>query len=258
MFKTQAFILLLSFSFIFSWKLKVRPFSSIVVENPFYFPLSEICTFKYKLSPQIGKASISSPNESFSIDNQELTTFEVPKASLRKNYQVRLQVDSKVSINNNSDSDFVIKCALENAQVTLLSDLKVLSSLSQENDPNISYDFVFQPNVPEKFSNPLFFAVSATCSLKTEGSQEGFGKVLKGKAKLNGVEVPKDGLTLVLTNGEVLKLWASAFSEVQIENKGTQTINANCELGSEEIKRKVEEIGELLELIEGHESSFVN
>mgnify|MGYP000287742358 CR=1 FL=1 len=91
--------------------------------------------------------------------------------------------------------------------------------------------YVFVPNKPVTIKNPLFWSVSATCTLTTQDASDTLsGKMLSGSGKLNGKDVGS-GLSVQVKNDDKLKIWASGRAEVQITNLGQSPITANCGLG---------------------------
>jgi len=247
----QLIILILSTTLIATkLKLKIQPGKSIDIENPFYFEFAERC--KFKNIPTEGKVFIqSTSSEQFIVDSQEVNSYTIEKTSLRKKYRFQIKVKSGVTIRNLSDNEVEIKCTLKNSKKTLLSDLNNLNNFKEG-----LIKFEFDPNIPFELSNPLWIGISGHCAITTEGEQAGFGKMLKGKGKLNGENVPDAGLHLTFKTGDNLELWGGPLCKVQLLNEGTATIYADCDLGNQ-IKEKIDEVQSLLNML-GEFKSFFN
>jgi hypothetical protein len=94
------------------------------------------------------------------------------------------------------------------------------------------YDFA--PNTPVTIANPLLWSISASCHLHTTDAADQIqGSMLKGSGKIDGKDVPKDGLSVTIANNDTLTISASALASVKIVNTGKATVSADCGLSYE-------------------------
>ncbi|WP_119343019.1 hypothetical protein [Facilibium subflavum] len=92
--------------------------------------------------------------------------------------------------------------------------------------------YAFLPQQPVVIKNPLFWGISATCSISiaSQNPQKIMGKMLKKSGTINGQNVG-DKLILEIKNGDSMRISADGLAQVEITNQGDETITANCGLG---------------------------
>lgn len=96
-----------------------------------------------------------------------------------------------------------------------------------------STDMEFPPEVPQTFSNPLFWTVNAQCTIEsTESSTLITAKVKKGTGHINGQELTSNmpAETFIVHNKDVLNISADGGAVVEMVNKGSQIIKAHCSI----------------------------
>lgn len=96
--------------------------------------------------------------------------------------------------------------------------------------PNISADFDLKPNLPDTFTNPLFWTVSAECTGTTpDSSVRLFAEVLRKHGKVNGRDM-NEGQSdyFTVTNGSKLTIIADGYAQVRITNKAAHTLHISC------------------------------
>ena len=117
-------------------------------------------------------------------------------------------------------------------KLTLVLTLSLSSIMSKKFRSIGHYDFA--PNTPVKIDNPLLWGISASCHLHTvDAADQIKGSMLKGSGKIDGKDVPKEGLSVTVANNDTLTIYATALASVNIINTGTSTVSADCGLSYE-------------------------
>ena len=173
---------------------------------------------------------------SFTVKNGDVVTIESTAGS-------------ELSILNQGSSNVHADCDLAHSLETHVT---ILDSLKTALGSYDSYDFV--PNVPQTISNPLFWGISASCTLTSPDASDVLtGKMTAGNGTLNGQVVPAEGLTLTIKNNDVLAITCSEEAGVELTNLGTSTVHAQCglTLGERDKKEVVQMLTYLLEKVQG-------
>ena len=115
------------------------------------------------------------------------------------------------------------------------------------------YDFL--PDNPVDISNPLLWKISASCTLHDDQENTIQGRMIKGTGSLNGINVG-EGLSVSVKDGDQLKITASALAKVEITNKGTSNVHADCGL-SESSKEEMKFVKSILQEMLGVYDKFL-
>lgn len=159
---------------------------------------------------------------SFTVKNGDVVTIEG-------------NAGSDVSITNQGATTVHADCdlaTLETVKPSSLSENEFLfkfgKMLKGANDLG-SLDFA--PNVAQTIANPLFWEISASCTITTIDSADILsGKMNGGTGTFNGQTIPDAGLQLSVKTGDNLAITASSEASVTITNLGKNTVHAQCGL----------------------------
>jgi len=179
----------------------------------------------------------------------------------KKKYKTifNLLKDSKVMIKNLGENPILLKCHIKQTKKNLNKNIELFKEY-KSNNLMITKDIDFAPNSPFEFSNPLFFGVSAVCNISSPAPEAFFGQIEKGHAKINGNNIPAEGLHMTVNNGDKFSLHADSYTTAKITNQGTASVHASCGLGVHaevgEFDRKFEELLELEKTLNTHEAFF--
>jgi hypothetical protein len=98
--------------------------------------------------------------------------------------------------------------------------------------PNMTIYFNFNPNEPQIIKNPIWWTVSAHCTIDSDDpSNDLSALMLQNTGKVNGIELGEQGSIVVTVHSkEVLEITADAYAWVQITNIGDnkQIVKAVC------------------------------
>jgi hypothetical protein len=91
-------------------------------------------------------------------------------------------------------------------------------------------EYELPANQPQLFINYMFWPIEVNCQITTEDeSNEIFAEGLARKGKINDVTIFEgESMTLIVQNGEILKLYAESGAKVKMTNLGLHTVKANC------------------------------
>jgi hypothetical protein len=95
---------------------------------------------------------------------------------------------------------------------------------------HMTVEYELQPNEPQLFTNPMFWAIEANCEIITEDeSDDLLVEAIAKKGKINDIPLNAgESMSLTVHHGENLKLRADSGAKVQITNYGNQTVKAVC------------------------------
>lgn len=93
--------------------------------------------------------------------------------------------------------------------------------------PNMTLYFNFNPNEPQIIKNPLWWTVSADCTIQSEDSSNDLSAVmLRNTGKVNDIELTENSSIVVTVHSkEILRITADAYAWVQITNVGDKKQN---------------------------------
>ena len=96
--------------------------------------------------------------------------------------------------------------------------------------PGLSANFDFPAHAPQTLKNYLFWTISATCILKTQDDgDEFYARMINYSGKINEVKLSKgENMTVLIHNGDNLRISADAGAEVELTNQGQHTVRATC------------------------------
>lgn len=94
----------------------------------------------------------------------------------------------------------------------------------------LTMEFVFIPNDPQEFTNFYWSRIDATCVISTpDASNPMFAEGKDRKGRVNDIPISKgESMTVVVRNGDKLRLSAEAGAVVRITNMGASTLKATC------------------------------
>jgi hypothetical protein len=121
---------------------------------------------------------------------------------------------------------------LKNMIGTICLILSLSCAHAQNTDELINYSHQFQPNQPEKFSNPFFWSVTIQCHAKFNNAQARFRATVKDKSgDVNGQHVKKGQVVyLTVSNGQKINLSASGWATVEITNMSNMPVTVTCQI----------------------------
>jgi hypothetical protein len=244
------------------WKLDLLPNKEYEIENPFPFIFEEKCKIIYtnpadKISIKVlkGKAFANSKE----ISSTELNFIDNENQKKWKG-RFALETNTTLIIQNSGENLIKLKCKLRKTKKTLNSHIEVME-LFKKNNFKISEDIDLNPNSPYTFKNPLLFSVSVTCNVSCPASESLFGQVSNGSASVNGKDIPAEGLSLTVNNGDNFGIHASRLASGSITNQGKELVHAKCSLGAkelstEEFEQSYNQLLVVKKILETHEAYF--
>jgi hypothetical protein len=98
------------------------------------------------------------------------------------------------------------------------------------NQQSFSIDYELPPNIPQIFSNYVFWTIEANCTLATEDQSITLNIVALAKqGKINLIPISSgQTLQLTLTSNENLRISADPGAKVEITNLGEHVVTAHC------------------------------
>lgn len=100
--------------------------------------------------------------------------------------------------------------------------------LSFPSDPNISLAITLNPGKAKAITNPLWWAISASCTItKANNDSEIAAKKTAGTIKINGIDV-SNTYKLTVSKNTVFTIWASSGASVKLTNNSSEDVVANC------------------------------
>lgn len=98
--------------------------------------------------------------------------------------------------------------------------------------PNMTLYFNFTPNEPEVIKNPIWWEISADCTIQSEDATNDLSALmLRNSGKVNGIELSENSSLIVSVHSQsILSITADAYAWVQITNVGENknTVRAVC------------------------------
>ncbi len=93
-----------------------------------------------------------------------------------------------------------------------------------------TYEFRLPSNEPQVFTNTLFWAVEAKCTVISDSEDNPFSfTILRKSGSLNGIELSKgDSMALVVHPGDQLHITAASGARVELINYGDKEMKASC------------------------------
>lgn len=215
-----------------SQKITLSPGKPFEITNPLFFKVKISCL-------------MSSQDESDSVfgklskGSATINGKDVPKEGLTmdvhngEKFLLTAEKFTTASLTNNGEHDVVGDCSLGYENSHRGDEYKTFE-IKREGNLTISQKITLSPGKPFEITNPLFFKISVSCNITTTDSSDNvFGKVLKGKASLNGNPIPSDGIIVEVHNGDVFKIEAEKFTKASLTNNGSNDVVADCSVGVE-------------------------
>lgn len=90
--------------------------------------------------------------------------------------------------------------------------------------PNMTLYFNFNPNEPQIIKNPIWWTVSADCTIQSSDASNDLSAVmLRNSGMVNDIALTENSsIVVTVHSGEVLKITADAYAWVEITNVGQQ------------------------------------
>ena len=216
--------------------INLPPRKEVIISNPLFFAISKTCeiTSSENNNLLIFKLNLGSA----SLNDTLIPLKEELKLNIRNREIVKITSSpyANIQVTNEGNTPVNITCRILEKQTKILRKTYeyIMNLIKNDNNEIWSYDFL--SNSPVIISNPLFFGVSASCKVSTQDESDILdGKILKGSGTLNGQTITSN-TTLTIKNGESFNITASAFASVEITNKGSNTVHADCSLSYEALR----------------------
>lgn len=96
----------------------------------------------------------------------------------------------------------------------------------------LSRTYVFEPNTPKAVANPLFWHLDTLCTIQTkDNSNRLTGQMKKKTGALNGKPLKQGEIgDVIVKNKEILHITADVGAQIEITNKGNNTVIAVCKI----------------------------
>jgi hypothetical protein len=97
----------------------------------------------------------------------------------------------------------------------------------------VGLEFVFLPSIPIRIENPLSRTMDAKCTIESQETQNELIGVMKIKtASINNMPLsPGDGVSILVKNGDIMRIIADFGARIEMTNHGEGVVRAVCSIG---------------------------